>query len=74
MLAIGQGIEDQVDFAVADQSGDILAAFMNLADDVDRHTVVIEVFARPFGSDDVIAQFLELRPAAGLRLYRGQRR
>ena len=55
VLAIGQGIEDQVDFAVADQSGDILAAFMDLADDVDRHTVVVEVFARPFRSDDVIA-------------------
>ena len=36
-----------------------MAAFVDLADDVDGHAVVVEVFACPFGGDDVIAQFLE---------------
>ena len=59
MLAEGQRIDDQVDLAVADERRNVLPAFMNLADDVDGHAVVVEILARAFRSDDVIAQFLE---------------
>ena len=59
MFAIGQGIEDQVDFTVADHGGDVLTAFMDLADDVDGHAVIVEVGAGAFGGDDVVAQFLK---------------
>ena len=66
MLAVGQCIEDQIDFTVADHGRDVLSAFMDFANDIDGHAVVVEIGSRTFGSDDV--------PDAMLRLYRGRRR